>query len=185
MCGVSSFLRARAFKAQGKHKVWVDSSVSRWETITVQYQQKEFKMKVLSKKSVGALVALGLIVGMGSAVADTTTTPKPTASQKAEKKAAADLFKAAQSAYKSSLTEFKSAMATYQAGAKAANATYKAAFDSAKATRDAAVAAATTAEAKSAAKSAFTSAVAAAKATKDSAIAALGGKPVAPVKPTK
>ena len=132
-------------------------------------------MKVLSVKSIGALVALGLIAGMGSAVADTTTKPKLTIEEKAARKAAADLHKAA-------LTQFKSAITSYRTSADAAGATFKAAYVSAKATRDAAVKAATTAEAKSAARSAFTSAVAAAKATKDSAIAALGAKPVAPTK---
>ena len=132
-------------------------------------------MKVLSKKYVGALVALGLIVGMGSAVADTTTTPKLTIAEKAARKAAAELQKAA-------VAQFKSAITNYRTSADAARATYNAAINSAKATRDAAVKAATTAEAKAAAKSAFTSAAATAKAAKDSAIAALGAKPVAPTK---
>jgi hypothetical protein len=132
-------------------------------------------MKVLSKKYVGALVALGLIAGMGSAVADTTTTPKLTIAEKAARKAAAELQKAA-------VAQFKSAITNYRTSADAARATYNAAINSAKATRDAAVKAATTAEAKAAAKSAFTSAAATAKAAKDSAIAALGAKPVAPTK---
>jgi len=135
-------------------------------------------MKVLSKKSVGALVALGLIAGMGSAVADTTTTPKLTIAEKAARKAAVELYKAA-------VVQYKSAITNYRTSADAARASYKAAVDSAKATRDAAIKAATTADAKSAAKSAFTSAVSAAKATKDSAIAALGAKPVAPTKPVQ
>jgi hypothetical protein len=136
-------------------------------------------VKVLSKKNIGALVALGvtmgLIVGTGSAVADTATTPKLTVAEKAARKAATELHKA-------SVAQFKSALASYRTSADSARATFKAAYVSAKATRDAAVKAATTAEAKSAARSAFTSAVAAAKATKDSAIAALGAKPVAPTK---
>jgi hypothetical protein len=136
-------------------------------------------MKVLSKKNTGALVALGvtmgLIVGTGSAVADTATTPKLTIAEKAARKVAAELHKAA-------VVQFKGAIANYRSSADSARATFKAAYESAKATRDAAVKAATTAEAKSAARSAFTSAVAAAKATKDSAIAALGAKPVAPTK---
>ena len=132
-------------------------------------------MKVLSKKYVGALVALGLIVGTGSAVADTATTPKLTIAEKAARKAAAELQKAA-------VAQFKGAITNYRTSADAARATYNAAINSAKATRDAAIAAATNAEAKKAAKSAFTSAAATAKAAKDSAIAALGAKPVAPTK---
>jgi hypothetical protein len=61
-------------------------------------------MKVLSKKKIGALVALGvtmgLIVGTGSAVADTATTPKLTIAEKAARKAAAELHKAAVVQYK-------------------------------------------------------------------------------------
>ena len=136
-------------------------------------------MKVLSKHNIGALVALvvtmGLIVGTGSAVADTATTPKLTIAEKAARKAAAELHKEA-------VVQFKAEIASYQSSAEPARATFKAAYESAKATRAAAVKAATTAEAKSAARSAFTSAVAAAKATKYSAIAALGAKPVAPTK---
>ena len=135
-------------------------------------------MKVLSKKSIGALVALGLIAGTGSAVADTSTTPKLTLVEKAARKAAAELHQAA-------VAQFKGAIASYRSSADLARATYKSAIGSAKATRDAALAAATTAEAKSAAKSAFASAAATAKAAKDSAIAALGAKPVAPTKPAK
>jgi hypothetical protein len=135
-------------------------------------------MKVLSKKSIGALVALGLIAGMGSAVADTTTTPKLTIAEKAARKAAGELHKAA-------LAQYKNAITSYRTSAEPARATYNAAINSAKGTRDAAVKAATTAEAKAAAKSAFTSAAATAKAAKDSAIAALGAKPVAPTKPAQ
>jgi hypothetical protein len=139
---------------------------------------KVLSMKVFSMKNIGALVALGLIIGTGSAVADTTTTPKLTVAEKAARKAATELHKA-------SVAQFKSALASYRTSADSARATFKAAYESAKATREAAVKAATTAEAKSAARSAFTSTVAAAKATKDSAIAALGAKPVAPTKPAQ
>ena len=64
-------------------------------------------MKVLSKKNIGALVALGvtmgLIIGTGSAVADTTTTPKLTVAEKAARKAATELHKASVAQYKSAI----------------------------------------------------------------------------------
>jgi hypothetical protein len=85
---------------------------------------KVLSMKVLSVKSIGALVALGLIAGMGSAVADTTTKPKLTIEEKAARKAAAELHKAA-------VVQFKSAIASYRSSADSARATFKAAYESA------------------------------------------------------
>ena len=153
---------AHTQRAQGKHKEALHSSGYK------QDQTKEIRMKLISAKNVGLLVAAGLIASTGTAIAADTSAPTTKTHSPSPEIAA-----------------FKSAIATYKANHEAAVNAFKSAIAAAKTAKEAAIKAATTPEAKAAAKTAFQSAVTSAKATRDAAIAALGTKPVRPVQATK
>lgn len=129
-------------------------------------------MKFISAKSVGLLVAAGLIASTGTSMAADTAVPTTSPTTKTHTPSP-------------EIVAFKAAIATYRAGHEAAENTFKGAIATAKATKEAAIKAATTPEAKAAARTAFQSAVATAKSTRDAAFAALGAKPVRPVQASK
>jgi hypothetical protein len=129
--------------------------------------KKGVRMNFISPKNVAFLVAAGLLVSTGTAVAADTTSATKTHTPSPE------------------IVAFKADIKKYRADREAAKNAFKAAIASAKAIKESAMNAATTPEAKAAARTAFQSAVASAKASRDAALVALGTKPVRPIQPAK